>query len=127
MRLYHFTAMSRLKSIQERGIVKGDVATSPSEGFNAPWLTRNSNHNEQGWQAKEIAHEDKTTVRLTVEVPDGIHTLRHWPELAKELEIEDWWYAALDKSGSGGSEDWYVFLGTIPYEWVTNVEMKVTR
>jgi hypothetical protein len=120
MKLYHFTARAYLSSIQESGIVRGDVPTSPNTGINAPWFTTDPSWKDQGWKAGS-AH-DKGEVRLTVEVPDHDPSLHHWPQYAKELGVEQWWYDALNKAAGNNAEHWYIYKGEVPVEWITDIE-----
>ena len=118
MILYHFTSDKYLTYILQYGIRRGDVPTSPFEGFNAPWLTNNPSWKSQGWSRGGL---DKTAVRLTVHIQDRDTKLKYWPALAKELQVEDFWYKALDATGSNGSNNWFVYLGVIP---VTSIEVE---
>ena len=111
--LYHFTSRYHLSHILEDGLVRGDVPTSPTGGFNAVWLTRDPKAGVQKWARGSFL--DKTEVRLKVTVPD-LAKLKYWPSLAAELGVQPWWYAALDKAGGGGSENWYVYTDVIPPE-----------
>jgi|APSaa5957512535_1039671.scaffolds.fasta_scaffold93897_1 hypothetical protein len=135
--LYHFTCeihlpsiMIHLPSIMQEGLTRGDVPTSYDGGFNAPWLTSDSSWmGNTGWAGSGLRNGteiDKNKFRLTVRVPDSDANLRHWPELANELEVDKAWYAALDESGGGGSDNHYVYRGSIPRSWITKVDTKVS-
>lgn len=121
MRLYHFTSKHHLPGIVAQGLVRGDVPTSPMGGFNAVWLTSDPDAGEQGWSRGTFF--DKTEVRLTVLVPD-LAKLKHWPTLAKEMDVDPAWYHALDEAGGGGSDNWYVYRGVIPPENIEAIEHK---
>mgnify|MGYP005822197333 CR=1 FL=1 len=116
---YHFTSEANLPSIMHSGIWRGDVPISPEGGFQAPWLTINPNPRQQQWTMGGA----KAGVRLTVEIPDDddVNTLP-WMELARDAETPEWWLDALNQSGGGGQHDWFVFMGVIKPEWITNVE-----
>ena len=116
---YHFTSEANLPDIMEQGIIYGDVPTSPEGGFQAPWLTIDGDEDQQGWTMGGI----KTQVRLTIEIPDDEDD-KTWPwlELAKAAGTPDWWLDALNQSGGGGQDDWFVYLGVIKPEWITDVE-----
>jgi hypothetical protein len=43
--------------------------------------------------------------------------------MAKRAEVEDWWLAALNKTGGGGQESWWVYLFDIPPEWISYWEI----
>ena len=119
MRLYHFTNHLWLPLILDAGISRGDVPTSPTGGFNAPWLTVDPEPAAQGW----VAGTGKDAVRITVEVPDGDPRLHHWPALAAQLGVDPTWYAVLDRVGGGGSESWYVYEGVVPPGWFVDVSV----
>jgi len=116
---YHFTSETNLPGIMHSGISRGDVPTSPGGGFQAPWLTGNPNPQQQQW----VGATPKTEIRLTVDIPDDEEDkLWPWLEVAVAMDIPDWWLDALNKAGGGGQADWFVFLGVIKPEWITNVE-----
>jgi hypothetical protein len=117
MRLYHFTSTGHLPGILRRGISRGDVPTSPTGGLNAPWLTADSKAGGQGWARGNW----KTGVRLTVNVSGS--KLRKWSEYAEEEGVDPKWYDALDRAGGGGSDDWYIYLGTIPVSRIEKIEV----
>lgn len=126
--LYHFTCELHLPSIMQEGLTRGDVPTSYTGGFNAPWLTSDSSWGgNSGWAGgseRRNTEIDKNKFRLTVVIPDADPDLHHWPELAKELEIDKLWYTALNESSGGGAENHYVYKGEIPRSWITKVESK---
>jgi len=117
---YHFTSPDRVELIRQHGILMGDVPLTPTGGFNAPWLTEDPERGHQRWAAGSC--EAKGAVRLTVEVPFPHPLLVRWPDLAKREGVEPKWYATLDRVGGGGSENWWVFKGRIPPEWIVKIE-----
>jgi len=126
VRLFHFTHEDRLPIIEAKGIAKGDVPTSPDGGFNAPWFTSEDSFFKQAWTATadpRIAL-DKSEVRLTVEIPDDDPNLQYWPDVAKAEGVEDWWFQALDRTGDGKSDCWYIYRGVVPWEWVMAIDYK---
>ena len=131
MKLYHFTALERLPSIERHGIAQGDVPISITGGYNAPWFTADPNAGNQGWAGALGSH--KTGLRLTVNIPDGDPKLKKWTDITAE-EIEKQpneegkaylkrWYEALNNTGSGGQDNWYVYHGIVPYKWVEKDEL----
>ena len=44
--------------------------------------------------------------------------------ILKELKVDKKWYAILDKTGSGDSENWYIYHGTIPPEAIIKIEYR---
>ena len=117
---YHFTSEERVESIRKSGIIKGDVPTTPTEGFNTPWLTNDGTWASQGWGRGSTF--DKSSVRITVEVPTDDGKLEYWPDLAENEKVSESWYNTLDEAAGGGSENWYVYRGKIPSDWITNIE-----
>ena len=113
MKLYHFTALEKIKAIFEEGLVRGDVPLSPEEAGNGVWLTRNPDAADQGWAvtprkltAEERQHHerifgrkvprdarfpDKRAIALEVEVPEGDDRLHHWPDFALG-RLDPAWY-----------------------------------
>jgi len=120
MLLYHFTSVDNLPGIKKHGLFRGDVPTSPTDGYQAPWLTSNPCWHKQLWSKGSSVN--KTQVRLTITLPDEDERLRFWPSLAKEIGIKNWWYKALDRAGGRGSRFWYVYHGVIPWEAITAAE-----
>ena len=118
--LYHFTSTWHLKQISKHGICRGDVATSPNGGFNAPWLTTDPDRTNQRWARGSCF--DKTAVRLRVDIPmEERGNLRHWPDLAKGLRIKRAWMAGLKRGGN--ANNWYLYLGHIPPEWILDIDI----
>ena len=129
MKLYHFTDPNRLPSIETSGINRGDVPITMAGGYNAPWFTTDPTPSNQGWAGGGY----KTSLRLTVDIPDADPKLKKWtdiieeqisnandPETKKSLKQ---WYDILNSTGGNGQEYWYIYQGTVPFEWV--VEKKL--
>jgi hypothetical protein len=119
MRLYHFTAPEYLPMIKENGIVRGNVYTSPSEAFQAVWLTADPSWTTQDWT--QASTHDKARFRITVDIPDSSRKLWPWPKLAKQLGVSPEWYE-IQINLRGDPEQWYVFLGVVPPEWFETIE-----
>lgn len=117
MILYHFTRPDYVDSIKQNGLIRGDVPTSPAGGFNAPWLTDDPTASMQDW----IVGTDKNKVRFTISIKQD-KNLRKWSDYATSIGMDSAWYKILDKTGGGGSEHWYIFLGRIPASWITDIE-----
>lgn len=115
--LYHFTRPANVESIKEYGIVRGDVPTSYTGGFNAPWLTEDPTPTIQNW----VKGTDKDKVRITVNVKRD-KWLRKWSTFAVTFGVTPEWLEILDRTGGGGSDNWYIHLGPIPASWITNIE-----
>ena len=124
MRLYHFTCPLHAPTILREGITRGDNPTSPVQGFNSPWLTTDPVPENQAWAGADSRplFADKTTVRLTVEVPDEGFDLVHWPEFASK-HIAPEYARALATSG-GDANSWYFSTTTIRPEWITEIALR---
>jgi hypothetical protein len=116
LKLHHFTATELLPAIIADGLRYGDVPTSPSEGFNAVWLTTSHKAHQQKW--KEGGSLNKTAIRLTVEIPDGDPLLLKWSTFAANV-VDKTYLQALHSTGGHRSDDWYIYRGIIPWPWVT--------
>lgn len=114
MLLYHFTAREYLPAIRKQGLLYGDVPTSPTGGFNAPWLTSSPEVGQQTVWSLGSAY-NKTGVRLTVDVPHGDPKLHSWLAWAAANEVPNWWLKALDSS-----PHWYIYTGQIPANWIVD-------
>lgn len=127
MTLYHFTSLRNLASIKMYGIIKGDVPITMMGGYNAPWLTSDSNPSSQGW----TGGGDKDKVRLTIEIPDGDHNLWKWTDVMKEhletlvskpeKELAQKWFDILNETG-GGQDNWYIYKGVVSPKWIGKVD-----
>lgn len=116
---YHFTAERYVDSIKANGINKGDVPYAPSVGENAPSLTEDSTWQHQDWSLFSPA---KSEVRLTVSIPEYDPNLEWWPDYAIRKNMSTAWLNGLNKAGYYGGEEWWLYWGTIPFDWVTAVE-----
>ncbi|MDB4278131.1 hypothetical protein N9917_00875 [Deltaproteobacteria bacterium] len=116
---YHFTSRLYLPTILRKGIQKGDVATSPDMGFNAPWLTTNADYNAQGWCRSSFL--DKTEVRLSVEIPDNDPNLWTWAKLIKEYEMDEFWVEALSIKIGQNPSHWFIYMGGISPMRITEI------
>tara|TARA_Y100001970_G_C14176879_1_gene827512 strand:- start:1133 stop:1540 length:408 start_codon:yes stop_codon:yes gene_type:complete len=124
MNLYHFTALEYLVPILKRGIVRGDVPTSPHEGFNAPWLTDDKSWDSQRWSTGSVLNKER--VRLTVDIPNAEEdwNLKKWSTFHKYLKVDSRWYSILDEVAGGGSDNWFIYIGIVDPDWITRVEVK---
>lgn len=119
--LYHYTSPQAFEKILLEGIRQGDVPTSPQEGCNGVWLTTvdrlGASH---GWDSTGLL--DKTSIRFVIELPDRDSRLWGWPRLARRAQIDRAFYDALDRTGNCESASWYVYFGTIPAAWISEVQ-----
>jgi hypothetical protein len=138
--LYHFTSRFHLPLIEDAGaITHGDVELSPTEGFNAPWLTTNPERAAQGWAAmppdfqfQGLHLADKSEVRLAVHIPAPFLTwLVSSGALHHHFRIDEDFYHLLTTVPQGGNPpaEWHAFLhpNGIPLAWVTEIHDESTR
>ena len=122
MTLYHFCADKHVKQILRQGITIGAVSEPTATGFiihsGYMWLTTDPDPARQSWATRVKVRYSRTAWRLTVEIPDY-----EWPKLysRKTLRMR---YPATDMLFAGwpGSENWRVFHGIIPKEWIVKAE-----
>ena len=122
MILYHFCSRRHVKSIQHRGLTEGVLATRTPTGFHLrtgfQWLTKDGDAKNQSWATKNLIKYSRTEYRLTLDIPDEYVGKRLFSSmefilLHPEAEpLFTMW---------PGSENWMVFEGTIPKEWITDV------
>lgn len=118
-KLYHFTCPTRIDSILSEGIWKGDVPITPTTGFNAPWLTENSDPGEQDWTMDGT----KSQCRIEVFIPDDeLHRLKKWTDVCVEYDVPIGWREILNRTGGGGEDEWYIFEGAINKNWLGEIE-----
>lgn len=122
MKLYHFTSEFHLPGITQNGLIRGDVPTSPTGGFNAVWLTRNHKAANQGWD--KGSGINKTGVLLQVDIDESDKNLIKWTDALKIYNVEPWWAEALNKTGGNGQDDWYIYTGLIPPDKIKKVKTK---
>lgn len=125
IRLFHFCAAKHRKSIQYSGINVGGVCEPTPTGFilhkGYMWLTTDPDPRGQSWATRSLVKYSRTEYRCTVEIPD---------ECADRIMDKD----ALQKLFPGsealfvgwpGSENWRVYRGIIPPEWITRIDRTV--
>tara|TARA_Y100000310_G_scaffold289301_1_gene315600 strand:- start:142 stop:447 length:306 start_codon:yes stop_codon:yes gene_type:complete len=97
------------------------------QGYRGVWLTEDPNPTAQGW-AGGSGLNSKAGARITVDLPSDIintppYTLYRWLDLAKRAGVEDFWLDAMNRTGGGGQEDWWIYLFDIPPEWISYWEI----
>ncbi len=124
MRLYHFTAQRFVGGIRRDGLTKGLLLESftllsMKQGFQ--WLTSNPSW-DQGWaEGTGRLPYRRDEVRFTVDVPEG-----------REVDLvgQNGWKAMMTPATAeqltsfGDPENWYVFRGYVPAEWIVEVEAR---
>jgi len=117
--LYHFCAAHDLRSILANGLTEGGTPIWENGKmrvvWNTQWLTADKDPARQSWNTRHILPYSRTAYRLTIMIPfnrrkkliPAIEFISRFPEENASL-VTDW----------PGSENWFVFLGTIPPTWI---------
>lgn len=117
--LYHFCAAHMLKGIMEEGLTLGTFPLLEDERYrlipNIQWLTAEPNAKKQSWATNSLVTYSRTAYRLTIQIPGSYHKkvikasdyVKSMPPEARLL-VEAW----------NGSDQWFVFTGRIPPEWI---------
>lgn len=123
MKLYHFTSPHHVEGCTSKGISLGCIPTRilpPQFVFGFQWLTANPEY-KQSWNEGSSLPYDRTTYRLTVEVPEEYeHNVVQWNKIGIFLTPL---YNTL--SATADHINWYLYRGKIPPEWITLVEAKM--
>lgn len=117
---YHFTAKRFLPAIQREGLTHGRMLKSIAPlSFidNKQWLTKNPDFNQEWAHGTGRLPYKRNEVRLTVNIPlEKLTHCKPWtqmqflvPEVAKDL------------SAFGDPENWFIYQGRIPAEWITDI------
>ena len=125
MKLYHFCSDKHIKSIMRQGLNTGAVVEPTDHGYimhsGYIWLTKDPDPNNQSWATQHIVRYNRVAWRLTIEIPHE-----------EENQIFDRECLAKVFPGSGplfdgwaGSENWRVFKGMIPRDWITAAERMI--
>jgi hypothetical protein len=133
--LFHFTYPDRVDDIVAEGLYVTDIPTSPTrdQGYRGVWLTEDPNPMAQNWASgSPPGLSSKTGARITVDIPHHAipGMLYRWLALAKAVGVEDYWLEALNQTGGGNHESWYVYISGnvpadsgqqpgIPAEWIS--------
>ena len=133
MKLYHFTAKHFVPAIIEHGLTLGmtpighEDPTDPEffiqDGWvqGTQWLTSNPDGVKQAWASRVAVPYSRTAARLTVEIPftrrghlrPGVWMVDRYGMPAKALSLFD------------GSQDWWVYLGSIKPQWIKAVDVEI--
>lgn len=119
--LYHFTSDKQVDSCLKEGLTLGCTfigRTPKGVQFlrSTQWLTTNPDFN-QSWSAAELSKlpYDRTDNRLTICIPHNeTKNLVSWTTFGPVAAPKT--YEVL--SSFGDPENWYVYLGSIPPEWI---------
>lgn len=122
MTLYHFCAKKHVKNILRKGLTQGALTEITPIGYTIHkgwmWLTTDPDPNNQSWATRNAIPYSRTAYRLTIEIPvteyGRIHSrheiIRHYPGCDVLFR------------GYAGNENWRVFHGMIPREWIKEVK-----
>ena len=124
--LYHFTAKRFAPSIYMRGIAIGAIPvrlTRPIEILRGyQWLTSNGNWDQKWAEGTGRLPYKRNEVRFTVQIPMSQSILlKQWTDVGPSLVPQET-YDIL--TSCGDPENWWVFAGTIPPDWLTHCENK---
>lgn len=121
MTLYHFCAENAIKSIMRHGINRGYITEICEQGTYIihggwRWLTKDPDPGRQSWATMNAIPYTRTAWRLEIHIPhaeanrvyDKAGIIKIYPGCRKLFE------------GFYGSENWRVFRGSIPKEWIAN-------
>ena len=126
--LYHFTSDLHISGCLCEGLTKGvtiigRTCTGIKMIDNTQWLTGNPNF-EQSWQLHSTLPYDRTANRLTIHIPKlSMKNLISWCQDGRILTPE--FYDIL--STHGDPENWFIYLGGIPPEWIIEVIKKIIK
>lgn len=121
-KLYHFCAGFCVDSIKELGLILGicpvDLGDKVKFIPKCQWLTSNPDPQKQSWATSHALNYSRTAYRLTVVIPRNHRKhLIAATEFVKELPKE----AQQLVNGWPGSEEWYIYRGTIPPKWIKEI------
>ena len=143
MKLYHFTAISKLKSILGEGLTRGEVVVDFNDVLNGVNLTNDPSSSGHGLCNAEFLTPEltdklglqlaatrpvpffpnKRKVRITVNVPNG--SVTRWLRWASK-NVDDGTREALIRSGGGiaKARSWYFSFDPIPTDRFVSVEIR---
>jgi hypothetical protein len=118
-RIYHFTSHLWWRFIKDEGINRGECPLSETKVLNFPNFTSDPSPENQGW-----ANRPKLAVRIEVSIPPNDGKLIPWLEFAKRYNVARKTIEALESSGGWGTDkNWWIYRGTVPPEWIVDVEI----
>ena len=133
MMVCHFCSRQDMNGIRNKGITKGGICgharVKQGEGkrpkyvpFMRPgwqWVTTDGDHERQSWATQHTIRTNRTECRWTVEIPEKEEGQLYNRDRLEELYPGS---AALF-DGWDGSENWFVFRGTIPKYWLRALDI----
>jgi hypothetical protein len=126
MKLYHFTSNLHLWSVLKNGLISGVIPTNVISGvvsfeINCQWLTKNGCFN-QSWNESTTLSYNRTANRLTIEIPLAYTVnLIKWTDYCKTPTNNAQKETFRILNSDGDPENWYIYKGHIPPEWITEV------
>lgn len=120
---YHFCSRRHVKSIQRHGLTEGGLAVQTPTGFHLrtgfQWLTKDGEKANQSWATRNLIKYSRTDYRLTLNIPDEYVGKKLLSREEFELKYPE---SKLLFLGWDGSDSWMVFEGSIPKEWIIDVQ-----
>ncbi len=125
MKLYHFCPKWMMEGILREGLTLGKIVLRGlpdplfAEGYQ--WLTKNPDFN-QSWCEYSTLPYRRNEVRLTVKIPfTRARQAIRWLLFCKvNPEHKEMWDTL---NCYGDPENWFVYHGRIPPEWIKKVKM----
>ncbi|MCK9577751.1 MAG: hypothetical protein M0R51_17725 [Clostridia bacterium] len=119
MILYHFCAEFSKDGILSEGIRLGQFAYFTNGDYkfipNCQWLTKDANPKNQSWATTNIIDYSRTAYRMTINIPNNRHKkLIRAVDFVHDMSGE----AKQIVNGWFGSENWYIYCGKIPPQWI---------
>lgn len=126
MTFYHFTANCFLKGIKRDGLTRGHMLKSmdpPSFIPHRQWITTNPEFDQSWLNPESKLPYKRNEVRLTIDIPDhAMIYAKPWMQM-KFLVPE----VAKDLSAFGDPENWWIYSGNIPAQWITKIDFEVRK
>jgi len=123
MELYHFCPAHMLDGIKTQGLTLGHTPVFLDDGIGfisgTQWLTSEPDAAKQSWATSRLIPYSRTAYRLTIEIPD------RRKQQKRLYRAQDFMLRTVGDTrildGYPGSENWYVFEGSIPPAWITAI------
>lgn len=122
MKLFHFTSRYHVQDVLRTGIIKGVIPSGysilrPVLVYGYQWLTLNPSP-DQSWNEGSTLPYNRCEYRLTVKVPEAFEpNVLDWLAVCHSLTT-----VADELNSFGDPENWRLYKGNIPPEWIKRVE-----